>query len=59
MKNSFVLYHDNKEIFDALKDESAGKLIKAIFEYEVTGNVLYIKNKRRYKYRLFCTSDLK
>ena len=37
MKNSFVLFLDNKEIFDALSEEQAGVLIKAIFEYETTG----------------------
>jgi len=39
MKNSFVLFYDNKEIFDALSNEQAGILVRAIFEYEITGTV--------------------
>ena len=37
MKDSFILYQEQKEIFDTLSDSEAGKLIKAIFEYESTG----------------------
>lgn len=37
MKNAFLLYKNHAEIFDKLSDEQAGKLIKAIFEYERTG----------------------
>lgn len=33
MKKSFILYQDQEETFDALTDERAGKLIKAIFDY--------------------------
>ena len=32
-KNSFVLYKDQRDVFDALSDEDAGKLIKHIFSY--------------------------
>ena len=32
-KKSFVLYTDQKEVFDELTDEDAGKLIKIIFAY--------------------------
>lgn len=32
-KNSFVLYTEQKEIFEAVSDEQAGKLIKYIFRY--------------------------
>jgi hypothetical protein len=32
-KKSFVLYTDQKEVFDELTDEDAGKLIKHIFAY--------------------------
>ena len=32
-KKSFVLYSDQKELFEMLPDESAGKLIKHIFQY--------------------------
>ena len=37
MKNAFLLYKNHAEIFSKLSDEQAGKLIKAIFEYERTG----------------------
>jgi len=37
MKNSFILYQDNAEIFNALTKEQAGELIQAIFAYEATG----------------------
>lgn len=40
MKDSFILYQEHKEIFEMLTDEEAGKLIKAIFEYEKTGRLL-------------------
>ena len=33
MRNSFVLYTEQKAIFDKLTNEQAGKLIKAIYEY--------------------------
>lgn len=32
-KKSFVLYSDQKELFNQLTDEAAGKLIKHIFAY--------------------------
>lgn len=35
-KKFFILYNDQKEIFDQLSDELAGQLIKALFEYEAT-----------------------
>ena len=38
-KNSFILYHDQKQVFDELTDEQAGKLIKAIYEYNINGKV--------------------
>lgn len=39
MKDSFILYLEQKEIFETLSDNEAGKLIKAIFEYESTGQL--------------------
>lgn len=36
LKDSFILYVDQKEIIDTLTDNEAGKLLKAIFEYETT-----------------------
>ena len=38
-KNSFVLYEDYEELFDRLSDEEAGQLIKAIFDYERSGEL--------------------
>ena len=34
-KKSFILYNDQKEVIDELNDEQAGKLFKAIYEYNV------------------------
>ena len=34
MKNSFILYTEQKAVIDKLTDEQAGKLIKAIYAYE-------------------------
>ena len=36
MKDSFILYTEQKEVIDKLTDEQAGKLIKAIYEYVET-----------------------
>ena len=36
-KDSFILYSDQAELFENLSDEQAGKLIKAIFDYAITG----------------------
>lgn len=38
-KDSFILYLEQKDIFEVLTDEEAGQLIKAIFKYEETGQV--------------------
>lgn len=38
-KNSFILYHDQKEVVDELDDEQAGKLFKAIYEYNVNKKI--------------------
>lgn len=37
MKDSFILYAEQSEVFKNLSDENAGKLIKAIFDYTTTG----------------------
>ena len=39
MKDSFILYTEQKEVIDKLSDEQAGKLIKAIYEYVETGKM--------------------
>lgn len=38
-QNSFVLYKDSIDVVEKLTDEQAGQLIKAIFRYEVNGEV--------------------
>lgn len=38
-KKSFILYHDQKEVVDELNDEQAGKLLKAIYEYNVNKKI--------------------
>ena len=40
MKKSILLYQDQKEVFDTLTDEQAGKLIKAIFQYQENGETI-------------------
>ena len=37
MKNGFLLYYDLKDVFAFLTDDEAGKMIKAVFEYEIDG----------------------
>lgn len=39
MKKSFVLYYDLDEVFAELEDEEVGQLIKAVFAFEVRGEV--------------------
>ena len=39
MKNGLLLYYDLKEVFGFLTDEEAGRMIKAVFDYEVDGVV--------------------
>ena len=38
-KKSFVMYLDNKDVFYELNDKQAGRLIKAIFKYQETGEI--------------------
>lgn len=38
-KKGFVLYNDQKEVIDELDNEQAGKLFKAIYEYNVNKKV--------------------
>lgn len=40
MKKTILLYQDQKEVFDTLSDEHAGKLIKAIFHYQENGKII-------------------
>ena len=36
MRDSFILYTEQKAVIDKLTDEQAGKIIKAIYEYAET-----------------------
>lgn len=38
-KESFILFAEQREIFESLTDKQAGQLIKAIFEYESTRKI--------------------
>lgn len=38
-KDSFILYSSHKDLFETLTDAQAGKLIKAIFQYEESGKI--------------------
>lgn len=44
-RDSFVLFTEQKEIFDMLTDEEAGKLIKAIYHYVDTREVIKLDDK--------------
>ncbi len=44
-KKGFILFNDYKEQFFALSDYESGKLIKAIFEYATTGELLKLPPK--------------
>jgi len=52
-----VLKEEQKELFDDLSDENAGKLIKNIFEYVVTGESLGIDNQIKIPFMVI-TSEL-
>ncbi len=39
MKNSFILYQDQEEVFTALPKDKAGELIIGVFEYQRTGEI--------------------
>ena len=38
-KKSFILYYDSQHLFTMLADTQAGRLIKAIYDYEINGTV--------------------
>lgn len=38
-KKSFILYYDSQHLFNMLPDTQAGRLIKAIYEYEINGTI--------------------
>lgn len=40
MKKGFLLYHEYAEHFDLLTNEEIGQLMRAIFAYEISGEIL-------------------
>lgn len=44
MKDSFILYTEQKAVIDKLTDEQAGKIIKAIYEYVETDKMPQLDN---------------
>ena len=44
MKDSFILYTEQKEVVDKLTDEQAGKIFKAIYEYALTNKMPVLDN---------------
>ena len=44
MKDSFILYTEQKAVIDKLTDEQAGKIIKAIYEYVETDTMPQLDN---------------
>ena len=44
MKDSFILYTEQKAVVDKLTDEQAGKIIKAIYEYVETDTIPKLDN---------------
>lgn len=44
MKDSFILYTEQKAVIDKLTDEQAGKVIKAIYEYVETDTMPQLDN---------------
>lgn len=44
MKDSFILYTEQKAVIDKLTDEQAGKIIKAIYEYVETDKMPCLDN---------------
>lgn len=38
-KKSFIMYMDQRRLINKLSDEEAGKLLKAVYEYQATGQI--------------------
>lgn len=41
-KDSFILYTDQKAVINKLTDEQAGKILKALYQYADTGQMLQL-----------------
>ena len=58
MKKSFVLYHDLDEVFSFLTDEEAGQLIKAVFAFELRGEITEFSDRMMQSSYKRITGDL-
>ena len=47
-RDSFILYTDFNAILKEIPDEQAGRLFKAIYEYEASGEIPILEDSIRY-----------
>lgn len=45
MKKSFVLYYDLCPVFNMMTDEEVGKIVKAVFDYEIRGEITEFQDR--------------
>ena len=45
MKKSFVLYYDHCPVFNMMTDEEVGKIVKAVFDYEIRGEITEFQDR--------------
>lgn len=45
MKKSLILFHDLESVLDLLTNEEAGALIKAVFAYDIHGEVIDFEDR--------------
>ena len=45
MKKSFVLYYDLCPVFNMMTDEEVGKIVKAVFAYEIRGEITEFQDR--------------
>lgn len=45
MKKSFVLYYDLEPVFNMMTDEEVGSVIKAVFAYEIRGEITEFQDR--------------
>lgn len=53
-KKGFILYLDQEDLFDSLTDENAGKLIKAVFAYQSSGELPNLEPASRMLFMVIC-----
>ena len=52
MKNSFLIYHEYKEILEDLTDEEVGILFRAILDYEIEGTIPNFKGLMKMAFKV-------